>query len=270
MSESPSPAGLAADGLPGYGSRDRDVLRTLVDSLPDSIYVKDAEGHYILDNLAHRRRVGAKSPDDVVGKTVFDYFPREIAERFHADDEVILHSGLPLLNREEPIVDEDGTRRWISTTKVPFRDSDGRIMGIVCLSRDITEEKRAKEDLLQAHARLKKAHEDLRALQMQLVEAEKMKSIGRLAAGIAHEVRNPLAIITIGIDYLSQLDFNKYPSVPGIIHEISGAILRADRIVRGLLDFSAPRQLDVDLQDLNVVIEEALNLTRGTLLAKKN
>jgi PAS domain S-box-containing protein len=254
---------------PDTTSRDRDLLRTLIDTLPDSIYVKDADGRYILDNMAHMRHVGAASTGEIVGKTVFDLFPIELAERFHADDDAILRSGVPLHNREEPIVDEDGTRRWISTTKVPFRDTAGRVLGLVCLSRDISEEKHAKEDLTRALARLKEAHKNLRELQMQLIEAEKMKSIGRLAAGVAHEVKNPLAIITMGIDYLSQLDFGDDPSAKDILHEISLALDRADRVVRDLLDFSAPKPLDVAERDLNTVIDEALSLTRGIFTAKE-
>jgi PAS domain S-box-containing protein len=249
-------------------SRDRDLLRTLIDTLPDSIYVKDCEGRYILDNLAHMRHVGAKSTGDIVGKTVFDLFPKDIAERFHADDDAILSTGIPLQNREEPIVDDDGARRWISTTKVPFRDSSSRILGLVCMSRDISEEKRAKEDLLHALARLKEAHNDLRSLQLQLIEAEKMKSIGRLAAGVAHEVKNPLAIITMGIDCLSQLDLGNEPSAKDILHEISVAIERADHVVRDLLDFSAPKPLEVTEHDLNSVIDDALRLNRSILAAK--
>jgi PAS domain S-box-containing protein len=260
---------LELQSVNGHVSRDRDLLRTLIDTLPDSIYVKDADGRYILDNLAHMRRIGAASTDDVVGKTVFDFFPKELAERFHADDDAILRSGEPLNNREEPIVDDDGTRRWISTTKVPFRDAAGRILGLVCLSRDISEEKRAKEDLLRAHAGLKEAHENLRALQLQLVDAEKMKSIGRLAAGVAHEVKNPLAIITMGIEYLAQLDFGDDPSAQDIIREVSIALKRADHVVRSLLDFSAPKQLEVAEEDMNAVIEEALALTRGILAEKE-
>jgi len=273
MSDSPSATGTSADTelhqVNHRVSRDRDLLRTLIDTLPDSIYVKDADGRYILDNLAHMRHIGASSVDDVAGKTVFDLFPREVADRFHADDDAILRSGVPLHNREEPIVDDDGTRRWISTTKVPFRDAGGRILGLVCLSRDISEEKRAKEDLLHALAGLKEAHENLRALQMQLVEAEKMKSIGRLAAGVAHEVKNPLAIITMGMEYLSQLDFGYDLSAPEIIREVSHAVKRADQVVRGLLDFAAPKQLDATEEDLNAVVEEALTFTRGVLADKK-
>lgn len=250
-------------------ARDRELLRTLIDTLPDSIYVKDTEGRYILDNLAHMRHVGADSTAEVVGKTVYDFFPKEIAERFNADDNAILRSGVPLLSREEPIVDDDGSHRWVSTTKVPFRDAAGQILGLVCMSRDISEEKRAKEDLLRALTKLKEAHEDLRDLQMQLVDAEKMKSIGRLAAGVAHEVKNPLAIITMGVDYLSQIDFGNDPSARDIIHEVSIALERADQVVRDLLDFSAPKPLALTDQDLNAVIDEALALTSGILAAKE-
>src|SRR5579864_9559139 len=100
MDESASPPQTGRKMMAAPGSHDSEVLRTLVDSLPDSIYVKDAHGHYMLDNLAHMRRIGAKSQEDVAGKTVYDFFPKEIAERFNADDEAILQSGEPLINRE--------------------------------------------------------------------------------------------------------------------------------------------------------------------------
>ena len=268
MSEPSASTRSGADLSPTAASNDREVLRTLIDALPDSIYVKDARGYYIVDNLAHMRRTGLNSPDEVVGKTVFDLFPKDIADNFFADDEVILRSGTPLLNREEAIVNHDGTHRWISTTKVPVRGPDGYIKGIVCLSRDITEEKRAKEDLLHAIARLKEAHQELRAVQMQLVEAEKMKSIGRLAAGVAHEVKNPLAVISMGIDYLAQIAFGEDPSVADIIKEVSTAVQRADHVVRELLDFAAPKELSMDDQDLNLVIEEMLTMTRSFFAGK--
>jgi len=152
-------------------------------------------------------------------------------------------------------------------------DPEGKFIGLIyvhTLVRLQTQFLRDSIGLLeQSHAGLKEAHKDLRAFQMELVEVEKMKSIGRLAAGVAHEVKNPLAIIMTGIDYLSQLDFSHDPVAPEILQEITVAIKRADHIVRGLLDFSTPKQLALDRHNLNEVIEEALNFTRGVLAAKQ-
>jgi PAS domain S-box-containing protein len=126
-------------------ARERNQLRTLIDNLPDHIYIKDAEGRYVVDNVAHQRFVGATTPEEVLGKTVFDLFPAELAARYAADDEAIVRSGEPLINREEPIVDRGGAARWLWTTKVPLRDGRGRVIGLVCVSRDISELKKARE-----------------------------------------------------------------------------------------------------------------------------
>lgn len=128
-------------------TQDRNLLRTLVDTLPDRIYIKDNEGRYILDNAAHMKYVGASQPNEVIGKTVFNFFPPELAEKFEADDRAILDSGQPLLSNEEQSVDTAGNSRWIATTKMPFRDSAGSVAGLICTSRDITERKRAQEQL---------------------------------------------------------------------------------------------------------------------------
>jgi PAS domain S-box-containing protein len=125
--------------------RERNQLRTLIDNLPDHIYIKDAQGRYLVDNVAHQRFVGAATPEEVLGKTVFDLFPAALATRYAADDEAILRSGEALVNREEPIVDRGGGQRWLWTTKVPLRDGRGRVVGLVCVSRDITELKEARE-----------------------------------------------------------------------------------------------------------------------------
>ena len=135
---------------------ERSLLRTLIDNLPDHVFIKDAQGRYVLDNRAHRLFVGAASPDQVLGKTVFDLFAPELAARYAADDREILQSGKPLINREEPVTDREGQRRWLSTTKIPLRDGQEKIM--VCLSRDITERKRAQE----TEERLRNLQEEFR------------------------------------------------------------------------------------------------------------
>ncbi len=260
-------------------AHERNLLRNLLDNLPDYIYAKDAEGRYVLDNLAHMQFLRVDKPEDVVGKTVFDFFPEEVAARFHADDQDIIASGNALLNREEPSVTQAGERRWISTTKVPLKNRQNRPTGLVCIGRDITEQRlaqeqlkeanvelsKSQEELLRALSELKEAHGALRAVQLQLIEAEKMKSIGRLAAGVAHEVKNPLAIITMGVEYLLNQDSVQPDNAAPVLHDILAAVKRADNVVRGLLDFSAPKNLEVRTQDLNSVITQSLSLVRGEL-----
>jgi|GEM_PF-2910687 len=134
-------------------SEERKLLRTLMDNLPDYIYLKDPQGRYLIDNAAHAKLLGVKSSEDVIGKTVFDFFPPEIASRFDKDDRALVERGEPLLNREEPSIDSLGGKRWLSTTKVPLFNDEGSISGIVGISRDVTEQKKAEERVRDVIAR---------------------------------------------------------------------------------------------------------------------
>ncbi len=128
-------------------AQERQLLRTLIDNLPDRIYAKDAEGRYTLKNQADTRLMGAISPDEIIGKTDFDYYPMEIARQYHTDDRSVLHLGHSLINREEPFVDADGKHGWMLTSKVPLRDSQGHIIGLIGIGRDITKRKEAESEL---------------------------------------------------------------------------------------------------------------------------
>lgn len=123
------------------------LLRTLIDTLPHQIYAKDATGKFILKNEADVRKMGAASPSEVIGKTDFDYYPHELAERYYADDMAVIQSGQPLIDREEPSVDVEGNQEWVLTTKVPLRDSEGAVTGLVGIGRDITERKQTENAL---------------------------------------------------------------------------------------------------------------------------
>src|SRR2546426_281341 len=81
---------------------ERNLLRSVIDNLPDYIYVKDLQGRYVIDNISHREFLAVRSVEEVAGKTVFDFFLPELAKKFSHDDELIIASGHPLLNREEP------------------------------------------------------------------------------------------------------------------------------------------------------------------------
>jgi two-component system, sensor histidine kinase and response regulator len=155
---------------------ERNLLRSLMENLPAFVYVKDTQGRYLMSNLAHLRYLGLNDPGQIVGKTVFDLFPRELAERFHADDQAVLSFGQPVLNREEQATDRNGNLRWNSTSKVPLRDAQGRIVGLVGISHDVTERRQAEE----AIQRAREAAE----------EANLTKS--RFLASMSHELRTPL------------------------------------------------------------------------------
>jgi signal transduction histidine kinase len=107
-------------------------------------------------------------------------------------------------------------------------------------------------------------HDQMRGLQLQLIEAEKAKSIARLAAGVAHEVKNPLAIISMGIEFLSAR-FGADETATKVLHELGDAVQRADSVIKGLLDFSVPKQLTLSPNNINGIIRSALVLVRGEM-----
>jgi sigma-B regulation protein RsbU (phosphoserine phosphatase) len=140
---------------------ERNLLRSVIDNVPDSIYVKDTEGCYLLDNVAHMRLLGARSHDEVVGKKTSDFFPPEVAKRFQADDEQVMRSGQAIINRHESLGDTPGATRWLSTTKVPLRDPDGNVVGIVGIGRDITARKNAEAKLARYTEELREKNSEL-------------------------------------------------------------------------------------------------------------
>jgi diguanylate cyclase (GGDEF)-like protein/PAS domain S-box-containing protein len=125
--------------------RERSLLRTIIESLPAHIYAKDSESRFIACNATVARCMGT-TPEDAIGKTDFDFYPREMAAGFFADEQALLRSGQGLIDREELVEDQTtGAARYFSTTKVPFHDDAGNILGIIGIGRDITERKRADE-----------------------------------------------------------------------------------------------------------------------------
>jgi len=115
------------------------MLRTLIDNLPDLIYVKDVQGRFLLANLAVARVMGAKTPAELLGKNDFDFHPKELATLYHEDEQAVIRSGTPLQAREEECRDPAGHLMHLETTKVPLRDASGRVTGLVGIGRDITQ-----------------------------------------------------------------------------------------------------------------------------------
>ena len=126
---------------------EKNLLATLIDHLPDNVYVKDLQGRYLLTNLAHTSFHGASSPAHFRGKSVFELFPPHQAQAYAGADAQVLSGRTPVLRREEEILNGAGIPRLLATTKVPLRDATDHIVGLVGISRDITETKRAESEL---------------------------------------------------------------------------------------------------------------------------
>jgi PAS domain S-box-containing protein len=133
----------AAKALAG----ERDLLQALMDNMPDTIYFKDTASRFTRINKAQAHALGVSDPEDAVGRTDFDFFVEEHAQAAYEDEQKILETGKALIAKEEKIQRANGAFRWVSATKVPIRDAEGHITGIVGLSRDITERKQAEESL---------------------------------------------------------------------------------------------------------------------------
>jgi PAS domain S-box-containing protein len=158
---------------------ERDLLHTLMDNLPDTIYFKDAESRFTRVNKAQAETLRIKDPAEAVGKTDFDFFMIDHARVAFAEEKEILTTGKPLVNKVERVVRPDGTATWFSSTKVPIYDKKGDIVGTVGVSRDITKMKDFEQELQNAKveleirvaertADLKKANERLEARIAQL------------------------------------------------------------------------------------------------------
>ena len=130
----------------GELTRERRLLRTLIDHLPDAVYVKDLQGRKLLANPADLRNLRCATEAEALGRNDFDLFPREVAEQYWADDQQVL-AGRPVIDREEYFVDETGVKQWLLTTKLPLRDAAGRITGLVGIGRLITRRKQAEAAL---------------------------------------------------------------------------------------------------------------------------
>ena len=192
-------------------------------------------------------------------------FSNEHAAQAFADEQEIVRTGTSMVGKDEKETTPDGRVTWVTTTKLPLRDKNGEIVGTFGISRDITARRNAEEALMQAVADLRQSREELRSAHQQLMHAERMEAVGRVAAGVAHEVQNPLQILLMSLDYLEQQMPQRNAVMEGVLTEMRSATKRANAIIRGLLDISRSDDLVLKPQDLNALVGSALALVKHTL-----
>ncbi len=236
-------AALTPNALP---LEERKMLRTLIDNVPDFMYVKDADSRFLVANLAVARQMGVQTPEELTGKNDFDFYPKDLAATFHEDEQSLIRSGRPLLNREETGMDRHGNVTNILTTKVPLRDPSGRVLGLAGIGRDITELKMTEAKLLRA---LKSAEV------ARLTKSE-------FLANMSHEIRTPMNGI-IGMTELA-LDTHLTQEQHEYLTMVKDSADSLLTLLNDILDFSKIEAGKLDFETIHFSLrnnlDEAVNL----------
>jgi PAS domain S-box-containing protein len=165
------------------------LFEAMLDNIPDRIYFKDAQSRFVKISKALAKRLGIENPDDAIGKTDFDFNAAEKAREFFEDEQRIIHTGEPLINKVEKQTLQSGETGWASTTKVPLRNRQGTVVGIVGINRDITD--------------LKMAEQKIESINRELREASRQAGMAEVATGVLHNVGNVLNSVNVAAGVLS-------------------------------------------------------------------
>jgi len=240
--------------------QERLLLRTLIDNLPDGIYAKDTTGRKTMANPADLKNLRCKTEAEAIGKSDFDFFPKDIAEQFWADDQKVIN-GEPVINREEYFLNDEGEKRWLLTSKLPLRDQNGKIVGLIGIGRDITERKQAEAKLEQVHK--------------QLLEVSRQAGMSEVATSVLHNVGNVLNSVNVSSSLISEkIRDSKVPNIAKAVslmraHESDLAgFLTNDPKGRQLLDYLSNLAAHL-AQEQEEVLQEAGSLAKKIMHIKE-
>ncbi len=217
----------------------RQFLRTILDATPDIVSLQDRDLTYVAANRAFCSRMGCEE-EDVIGRRSRDLFEPQRAGVFEAEDRAVVTTGQPLI--KESAVKGDSGEEWLHVMKLPVRDADGEIVGLLESCRDITELKKVQE---------------------QLHQAQKMETVGRLTAGIAHEINTPLSII-LGHSQLLLEDWEAGGQVRDDLQVIVKQTKICRKILSDLLGFSRHTESVVSRVDINQSIGDVVAVVEHT------
>lgn len=222
-------------------SEANNILNTLIQNIPDAVYMKDALYRKVIANKGDLYNCDKKNLEEVIGKTDFDVYPKEIADKYFQDDRKVIEEGMAVINREEIL--PGYPERWILTTKVPLKDNDGNITGLVGIGHDITYRK--------------KMLEELEAAKVKAEESDRLKSL--FLANMSHEIRTPLNAILGFSNILSMgnLEQDKLDYFAKIIDNSGKRLMTViDDIIDVSMIQSNQLRLDYSTFNINELIEE--------------
>ena len=233
----------------------RNLLRALVDHLPECIYVKDLDGRFVVANRATAELLGVESPEDLIGKTDFDLLPEEDARQFYEDEQAVIKSGTSLIGKEKRIIHPvDGDERWLLTSRVAVKGPDGKIISLAGASQDITERKKVERELLDAK------------------EAAEAATVAKseFLANMSHEIRTPMNGVIGMTSLLLDMELESEQREFVEIIRTSGDQLLS--IINDILDFSKIEAGYMELEGqpfvVRTCIEDALDLVAHRAAAK--
>jgi PAS domain S-box-containing protein len=260
--------------------KERNLLRTLIDNMPDYIYIKDKDCRFLTVNKRLLDVMHAKTLDEVVGASDYETAPsKEAAEMYYRDDKRIIESGKPIINKEEIGFDENDRERIMSTSKVPFYDSDGNIAGIVGIGRDITKQKRAEQQLREQAQNLQEVNiileERQEKIQMQSEELNAQSEILKTAnteleqlnatknkffSIIAHDLKNPFQAI-FGFSELLLRNFDDFdnPQKMELLGMIKSSSESAYNLLENLLQWARTQTDRIQYSPSDSDIEELID-----------
>jgi PAS domain S-box-containing protein len=227
----------------------RSLLQSVLDTIPVRVFWKDLHLRYLGCNMPFAKDAGKVSPFELIGKDDYAMGWRDQAELYRGDDKAVIEAGAPKLNFEEPQTTPDGRAIFLRTSKIPLRNSQGEIVGVLGTYEDITERKSTEAERAK--------------LQAQLFHAQKMESLGTLAGGVAHDFNNLLQAMGGSIELLIE---EKPPGHPDTmrLHTVARSVDRASQLIQQLLLFGRKAEARKIRVDLNHEVKEVFRILERT------